>query len=572
MVLSSVRLAAVAAALAASSALSGQCGIDQNFGTVLPLTDDSVSLQQVLGFAFPFAGANYDAIYVSSNGFVYLFDTTGTVPPPAGSQCCNGNVAGLLASASPMVAGMWFDLNPSAGGSVYFNALPGRALISWVNVPEFGNAGSQNTFQIVLRSSGVIEFIYDTNINSITHTALVGWSPGNGATDPGASNLSARPILASSATVYELFGPNSFDMASTSLQGNPTGPSSWIVDTPIGCAATSVYGRGCPRACDFYEVFPNSTFDLSGGSLLLTATGSGSYNVTTCATNCFDMGFTNNLMLGDDQLASAMPLGFTFPYCGGSTTAIDVCSNGFVWLQTGGPNSDWTPSLNELLAQPARLCPLWMDLNPAAAGGVYFDALPGKALITWNQVPAFGATGSSNTIQMQLFPNGNIILAWPAANNNASTGGGAAITAFTQGNGIGDPGQTDVSAVPYTTGSGIPLRFTAQASSRPVIGTTVVLEATQVRAGTAAAALILGASNPNIDLTLFGLPGCTLLSTLDVNLSVPVSLPITTVSLAIPNLNSLVGRSLNTQMLMIDISLTPIPAYLSNGLLLTLGR
>ncbi len=571
----SLRSAALLAAAATSHALlPAQCGVDPNYGTSIPLTDDSVSGVQMLGFAFPFAGASYDSVYVSSNGFVYLFDTTGSVLPPTNSRCCNGNVAGLLSSTSPMVCGMWEDLNPAAGGTVNFNALPGKALITWDNVPEFGNAGSANTFQIRLHAtSGVIEMAFDSNTRAISHACLTGWSPSNGAADPGGSNLSAIPILAGSATVYELFGPGSFDLAQRSLQASPTSATSWIVDTPFGCALSSEYGRGCPKPCTFYEFFAGSTFDLSGGSLLFSAVGNGAYSVSTCPTNCFDTNFTNNLLLTDDSLSVGNALGFTFPFCGGSTTTVDVCSNGFVWLVSGSSGSfDWTPTVAELLALPARLCPLWMDLNPTAGGAVYFDALPGKALVTWNQVPAFGVAGSRNTIQVQIYPNGNLIVAWPQAVNNATTGGNA-ISGFSQGNGISDPSATDISMVPFSTGSGIPMRLAAQPGSRPVIGTTLMLEASQVRPGTLGGSLHIGTSNPNLDLTPIGLSGCTWLSTLDITLPLTVASPITTVSLPIPNLSSFIGRSLTTQVLMLDPSLGgALPLYLSNGLLLTFGN
>jgi hypothetical protein len=213
-----------------------------------------------------------------------------------------------------------------------------------------------------------------------------------------------------------------------------------------------------------------------------------------------------------------------------------------------------------------------MDLDPSAGGGVYFDTRPGRAVVTWDQVPALGVTGSRNTFQVQMFANGDFIVAWQSVLNNAG-GFGEAIVGFTQGNGVSNPGPIDVSAVPYTTGNGIPLALAARAGSRPVIGTTFVMEMRSVRAGTLGAAMSFGVGNPTLDLTLLGLPGCTLLCTPDVTLPFAPSAPIATLGVPVPNSTSLIGGSLHSQTLMLDPSLSgSLPAYLSNGLRLTVGR
>jgi hypothetical protein len=239
--------AAVAAAFAAAPAfLPAQCGIDPTYGTNLNLADDAVSPPQPLGFTFPFAGATYDSVCVSSNGFLYLFDTAGSVPVPTDPRCCNGNVGALLASASPMVCALWTDLNPSmAGAAVHFRAAPGRAYATFVDVPEFvASPGARNTFQITLHASGRIELHFDSNCEVFSLT-LAGWSPGNGATNPGASNLSAVPFTTSSATAYEVFTAGLFDVAGRTVGATPNGATSWVVDYPAGCARTSTYGLGC---------------------------------------------------------------------------------------------------------------------------------------------------------------------------------------------------------------------------------------------------------------------------------------------------------------------------------------
>jgi hypothetical protein len=553
-----------------------QCAVDQNVGTSLGLGDDAVSPPQPLGFQFPFAGANYDSVCVSSNGFLYLFDTTGALPAPTASLCCNGVVSTLLGSTSPMICGAWQDLNPSIGGTVNFNATTNRALITWLGVPEYGNASSALTFQIVLHSSGAIDMVFDAGIVNATHTVLTGWSPGNGALDPGAIDFSSLPIPSTSPTVYELFVATTCDLSSVrGFSATPLGANGWVVTPGTGCGTYATYGVGCPKPVDFYESFAPSTFDLSGGAIRFTANGTGGYLAIPCVGVCFDTNFSGNLNLGDDSLATGLALGFTFPFAGGTTTTIDVCSNGFIWLQSGSSTAtDYSPTVAEFLGQSPRIAPLWTDLNPNIGGGVFFDALPGRALVTWNQVPAFGVPTSSNTFQLQLFPNGDFILAWTAAMNNATSAGGAAgITGFTLGNDAVNQGSIDLStAVPFATGNGRPLRLDALAGTLPALGTTFTLEVRDMRTGTIAGALNLGTSNPDLDLSALGMPGCRQLSSILVSLPLVVSAARPTLPLAVPNDPTLTGLTLTTQAVMVDPSLGGLPIYLSNGLRMVVGR
>ena len=238
--------AAFAATLGATSlALPAQCGFDPNFGGSLSLADDSVTPGLALGFPFTFAGTTYDSVIVSSNGFIYLWDSLGTIPMPTAHLCCTGSSAGLRSSASPIVAPMWQDLNPASGGSVHFNALAGKALITFSGVPEYPNIGA-NTFQVTLNASGVIELVYDLNCGLATHTGLTGMSPGRNAVDPGGSDLSATPFAVTSATVYQVFPANTFDLQGTGMQFIPTGSAGWLVIPLTGCAGSSTYGSGCP--------------------------------------------------------------------------------------------------------------------------------------------------------------------------------------------------------------------------------------------------------------------------------------------------------------------------------------
>ncbi|MGE3171493.1 MAG: hypothetical protein AB7O97_02630 [Planctomycetota bacterium] len=171
---------------------------------------------------------------------------------------------------------------------------------------------------------------------------------------------------------------------------------------------------------------------------LLTALAS-SVVATLPAQNCFDLNIGTDLLLTDDGVAAALPLGFTFNFGGVAYTDICVCSNGFIWLGPTSSGGDFSPSTAELLSNPPRICPLWTDMNPSAVGSghVYYNTIPGvSATITWAGVFEFGGT---NAIEMQMVLDAanNITITYganapiggslgPSVICGASPGGGAA--------------------------------------------------------------------------------------------------------------------------------------------------
>src|SRR5690349_17309954 len=85
---------------------------------------------------------------------------------------------------------------------------------------------------------------------------------------------------------------------------------------------------------------------------------------------CFDPSFGQNLGLGDDAGAGGLQLGFSFPSGGQGYTTSAVCSNGYLWLGSAPATNPWdySPTEAELLAGTPRICPMWNDFNPSAAG------------------------------------------------------------------------------------------------------------------------------------------------------------------------------------------------------------
>ena len=82
------------------------------------------------------------------------------------------------------------------------------------------------------------------------------------------------------------------------------------------------------------------------------------------------------------------------------TSRVDVDSNGRIQLPPG--TTDYSESVSELLANPASICPFWDDLTfDGAADDLYFNALPGVALITWESVRRFDTTELFTFVKMR---------------------------------------------------------------------------------------------------------------------------------------------------------------------------
>jgi hypothetical protein len=149
-------------------------------GTPLTLSDDS-DAAITLPFTLPYPGGTTTTLRVCSNGFV----SVGT-----------GNGTGFTASASGFLAGvarwagLWRDLNPSAGGQVLVDSTASRVVVSFVNVANFGAAGATNTFQYQFFPNGDANIAWQT-IALAGGAPLVGFSPGAGATNSGNRDLSS---------------------------------------------------------------------------------------------------------------------------------------------------------------------------------------------------------------------------------------------------------------------------------------------------------------------------------------------------------------------------------------------
>jgi hypothetical protein len=565
----------------AQGAVAGPC-FQTNFGANLALTDDSVAVGLPLGFNFPKpGGGTVPSISVSSNGFVWL-------GVRADSGCCNGDVT-KLTSQMARIAPLWLDLDPGAGGAVWFNTfpagggLPASAVVTWDAVPEFGFP-QPLTFQLQLFADGSFATFYDPNVGAVAqpqgHVAVCGVSEGNGAMANyiDMSQAALAPIDSlTNPTMYEDFTfQGALDLAATTWTYVPNGQGGYTLSAKSGCsfASATAFGGGCPQPLTTYELFdPTSNqFDLANTALEFTRLPTGGYAVTP-AVGFFPPGAVQPAFF-DDESRGPFALPFSFAYPGGATNSIDITSNGFIWLQSGNNTArccDGDPL--QLVIDPASICALWMDLDPTSApatGGIFYDVVGNTEVhITWVDVPEY-ATFNNNTFQITLRSNGSFRLAWANAN---CLGHDCLVGLTTAPSGI-NPGPTDLSQGAFTTPSGgIPLGLQAQGGSRPKLGGTFLMELDRVDPAAVLGFLVLGLSQlPGIDLGPIGMPGCALYASLDSLQTVPLTVGApTTVPLPLPASPALSGVVLQAQGATLTPGATPLGLVSSNGLELLLG-
>lgn len=203
-------------------------GIDVIFnapgpGVPLPLGDDAF-VELFLPFEFAMCGQVFDSVFVNSNGSLTFGQGTGTTD--------FGESAAAHLTGPPRIAGVWDDLDPTAGGTISFTQSPSEFAVTWNGVPEFFLGGS-NTFTITLRaelgaflsrrgrtvglSTGFGNNLFDIDYGAVSaRDGLAGYSCGGGISigfeppsDLTEDNL-AR-LIPRTTGVYEQFFANSSD-------------------------------------------------------------------------------------------------------------------------------------------------------------------------------------------------------------------------------------------------------------------------------------------------------------------------------------------------------------------------
>jgi hypothetical protein len=145
---------------------------------------------------------------------------------------------------------------------------------------------------------------------------------------------------------------------------------------------------------------------LNGSSLPFTAVRGGNTAVGTivAVAAVWEPNY-GSLWSNCDDCASSFSLPFAFPFYGTSRTTAWVSTNGYITFGSG--DSTYTETIPAFASLP-RISAFFDDLDPRNRGGVYVNAsLPGRFVVTYNQVPHYSNDGS-NTLQMILYADGRI--------------------------------------------------------------------------------------------------------------------------------------------------------------------
>lgn len=280
-------------------------------------------------------------------------------------------------------------------------------------------------------------------------------------------------------------------------------------------------GVGCNGATtgngSVYELFDgqNSSFDLANTSHAYVWNGTGYVLQHRAPAAIVPPSGAGSLQMVDDDIRP-VTLPFRFPNPAGLSNRVHLCSNGYLSFEPV-TIAEFDEGRVPFLANQARCCFLWDDLDPSFAGSIDAEVDPGNANlfhITFTAVPEFG-TGSPNTVQVSIARSGDIRITYGAV------GLADCMIGITAGHGAPDPGGDDYSMLPSASLGPIvtgyaapPLRLVGV--TRPVVGATWNLEIREIRAGALFAVAVLGTADPGItDLFVLGLPGCQLRATLD---------------------------------------------------------
>jgi hypothetical protein len=151
------------------------------------------------------------SVEMNSNGYIKLAGTAPSVNNP--------DVTAWLTSTAVRI-GNHHDMDPSVGGTTHydFDTASGAHVFTWNAVPTRAIAASSNTFQMAFFANGDVEFRWGvmSQAGGGGWPTLVGFTPGNGAADPGSIDITAslpfatagidQPALALTANANPVLG------------------------------------------------------------------------------------------------------------------------------------------------------------------------------------------------------------------------------------------------------------------------------------------------------------------------------------------------------------------------------
>jgi len=215
---------------------------------------DVVLPQEMIGFAFPFAGQTYTHLHICDKGYAFL--SNNGVPAPslfADFEATPNDLQNL----SPRICPLWSDVAgyTANGAQIRVARTPSECTVTWENLQVFAGGlinGQRFDLQMRLQADGTIVFDYDGSARNGSiptqptwQAGIVGVSPGGGVALPPAGDFGAGFTTAddSAFEVFPLTGD--FDLAGTTITMTPTSPGWNVTAQHNQCAVSRTYGDPC---------------------------------------------------------------------------------------------------------------------------------------------------------------------------------------------------------------------------------------------------------------------------------------------------------------------------------------
>ncbi len=109
---------------------------------------------------------------------------------------------------------------------------------------------------------------------------------------------------------------------------------------------------------------------------------------------------------GDDATSAAVPIGFDFPYYGGTFNSLRVCTNGWLSFTSGATAYD-NQQLPNAGAPDNLVAPMWDDMDFGSTNRVYTYGDASHFVVSWIGVPHY-QSGGPYTFQAILYTTGEI--------------------------------------------------------------------------------------------------------------------------------------------------------------------
>ena len=413
-------------------------------------TNTGVSAAISIGFGFPFYGTTYSNFYVTADGYIGL---GANIP----ARSVDRKTLPSATNEAPLIAPFWGILN-SPAGSIRMGRIENNHLVISYDGVSKETGGSNLQFQVALFANGCIEFRYK-NITGVTsasglitnvtigiqgdansYTNLTAVKPVNGTSVLLTPQQDRWISYTPSGTVS--VGPQSSQgvtfmadasgkTAGTSATFNAvfnwsTGGSSNVSVTATVDAATPIYSAVSNLA------FTGLAGQVTSVPFIITNTGTGPLTFTISDSTALAAGYSTTnpayswidipanipgvplndpdpspyITAADEGFSSMIPIGFVFPFYGGSYTQLCISVNGALRLDAAGRLRAPGASTNSTMQ---IIAPYWGELGLDENATLKYHSTAERLVVTWENVQQYGVSGGSNqTFQAVLKPSGDI--------------------------------------------------------------------------------------------------------------------------------------------------------------------